>query len=212
MKKLLTDEEIKRIEAAIERAELKTSAEIVPVLASRSTPIFSQRLGIFLLLILFLNSCAYVAIDNDSGSVLWMIELGILVVSYFGSAWLVHRTLFFKAFSAELETQNMVDLRAELEFFRSNIKATANKTGVLLFVSAHEHKAVILADKAITSVFPNETWGDLIKVMISKIRAGGIAAGMEACIDQLGDTLATRFPIQKDDQNELKNHLILRDF
>ncbi len=104
-----------------------------------------------------------------------------------------------------------VDMRAQIEFYQSNLHATADATGVLLLVSLMEHRAVVLADTAIDSKVPSETWDEVIEVTIDGIKKGHVGLGLAAAIERCGDILATEFPIGEDDVNELKDTLIIRE-
>ena len=106
---------------------------------------------------------------------------------------------------------SQVNHRAELEFFESNIKATKDSTGVLIFVSLLERRAVILADKAVSDKFPAETWNKIVNELLTKIHAGDIAGGFVTAIENCGKLLAEKFPIQAGDANELANDLLIKD-
>jgi len=104
-----------------------------------------------------------------------------------------------------------VDMRAQIEFYQSNIHATADATGVLLLVSLMEHHAVVLADEAIDARVPSETWDEVIRLIIDGIKKGHVGLGLEAAIERCGDILAAEFPVGDDDVNELKDTLIIKE-
>jgi putative membrane protein len=66
-----------------------------------------------------------------------------------------------------------VEARALLAFYQSNIQRTIGATGVLIFVSLMERRAVVLADKAIDELVPKDTWRALCDQLIAGIRAKG---------------------------------------
>ena len=111
----------------------------------------------------------------------------------------------------ELDQAQQVDMRAQIEFYESNIHKTAGDTGVLLLVSLMEHRAVVLADEAIDEKVPYETWEEVIRVMIDGIKKGHVGLGLAAAIERCGEILAEEFPIAEDDENELRDHLIIKE-
>ena len=101
--------------------------------------------------------------------------------------------------------------RAQLEFYGSKIHQTTGDTGVLLLVSLMEHRAVVLADESISDKVPNETWDEVIKIMIDGIKKGHVGLGLAAAIEHCGEILTEQFPIAEDDVNELQDHLIIKE-
>ena len=109
------------------------------------------------------------------------------------------------------DREDQVQMRAELEFYESNIKNTKSATGILLFVSLLERRAVVLADSAINEKVQKETWVDVCNTLVSGIRAGSIAKGFCDAINKSQAILTPHFPIQPDDTNELSNNIIIKD-
>ena len=206
----LQDSDLDRIEAAVAEAEKYTSAEIVPMIVQRSTRPRQTAALIFLLGLLITTEFA-AWMEAWTLTPLWVWEVvGIglsLVAAYMGP----HFAAVEAALTWRRDRRHEVETRAELEFYRSNIKATAASTGVLLFVSLFERQAVILADLAVAEKFPPETWNQLLNRLLSRAQAGELGAGMVEAIGQLGDLLKTKFPIRADDKNEISNQLIVKE-
>ena len=87
-------------------------------------------------------------------------------------------------------------------------RRTHGRTGILIYLSMREHRAQILADEAIASKVPPETWGEAMAAMLEHIGDGRCADGMIAAVENVGAVLAEHFPRAEDDTNELPDRLI----
>ena len=65
-----------------------------------------------------------------------------------------------------------------------------------------------MADSAIASQVSPEIWGAAMAAMLGQIRAGNLAEGMIAAVEQVGAVLAQHFPRAENDRNELPDRLI----
>ena len=109
------------------------------------------------------------------------------------------------------DQDDQVDMRAEIEFYESNIKNTTGSTGILLFASLMERRAVVLADKAISDKVSGEAWSEVCDLLVAGIKKGNMGLAFSAAIAKCGDILAPEFPILPDDVNELKDQLIIKE-
>lgn len=164
--------DIKAIEDAVERMEKKTSAEILPMIVSRSTP---PALGAR---VLFWFTFAWVAVfwisiwNSFSDEVLSLVfdrmgsfpsaaeavllhalaDAFVVVLALAASFLFSQFLLRFQALERWLLPKSVLAgaavNRAEYEFSRSDLRSTEQGTGVLIFVSVFERQAVILADRA----------------------------------------------------------------
>ena len=81
--------------------------------------------------------------------------------------------------------------RAALEqFVLRRVAHTANRTGVLIFVSLAERYARIIADEGIAAKVHNAEWQAAIDALTGHMRDGRIAAGFIAAIERCGAVLA----------------------
>jgi putative membrane protein len=97
--------------------------------------------------------------------------------------------------------------RAQAEFYASDLRSTTGRTGVLLFVSMLERRAVILADEAIIAKFEKTTWTDTLSALLQAIRNGEMGKGYVVAIESIGRQLQQHFPLAHDDRDELANTL-----
>ncbi|QDX27165.1 hypothetical protein FPZ54_14915 [Sphingomonas suaedae] len=99
--------------------------------------------------------------------------------------------------------------RRAVQFFKASAeKRTADRIGVLLYLSLAEHRAEIVADAAIVGQVDDTIWGDAMVALVDKIRAGDPAGGMAAAVERIGAVLAAHFPKTANDPNELPDRLI----
>jgi putative membrane protein len=70
---------------------------------------------------------------------------------------------------------------------------------------------VVLADKAIATRLPKETWDVLCEMIMRGARQKDLANGFQAAIAQCAAILEKDFPLKKNDRNELKDALVIQD-
>ena len=209
--RILGNDGAERIEVAIAEAESRTSGEIVPILVRRSSTVGHVPLVCFTLLLL----CVYL-IDLPA----MLVELGGPYWAWLGACWLVAGFLALvlqrfdvveRFLTSRIDQTQQVDLRAQIEFYELGVSQTEDRTGILLFVSLMEHRAVVLADHSIAEKLDARVWQELVDLMIQGVKRGDLAAGMTQAIQRCGDLLSSHFPISEDDANELHDHLIVKE-
>ncbi len=94
------------------------------------------------------------------------------------------------------------------QFLARNVHITAERTGVLLFVSLAEHYAEVIADAGINRRVAQETWDGVVREMIDHARRGAVAAGFVTAVGSVGTLLAEHFPVGAVDANELDDHVV----
>jgi putative membrane protein len=206
----MQDLDVVHVGEAIERAEKKTSGEIVALVVGKSTTFGHVRIVLFTVLSLFFVLLG----DEISFSNRWhpaFISLGSIVLA---SA-LAHALSTFdfirRLVTSDTDMAASVFRRAQLEFHETGIPATEGKTGVLIMISMSERRAVILGDKAISEKIPESVWVETIGRMLAKLRADEFRDGLIGAIDEMGEILAKEFPIQANDRNELSNQLLIKE-
>jgi putative membrane protein len=102
-------------------------------------------------------------------------------------------------------------MRAEIEFYELGLSETEARTGVLLFVSLMEHRAVVLADQGIAEKLDSEIWNGVVDQMVAGVKRADFAGGMCAGIERCGALLAPHFPAAAENANELRDHLVIKD-
>lgn len=101
--------------------------------------------------------------------------------------------------------------RAHEQFLVQNLHTTAGRTGVLIFISAAERHAEIVADAGIEARVPEGTWQEIVNDLTAAFSANRPTEGFIAAIEAVGRHLAAHFPPGSCDANELPDHLIVLD-
>lgn len=231
-KPLLSPDDLAAIEAAVRAAEARTTGEIYCVVAEESSDYHTTPLawaaGVALLApaLLLLGGVQVTAPDvSDFGgwSAAQVEDIGeataraaligtlLLQAALFVATLLivairpVRRALTPRGFKRERVRQ-----RAEEQFLSKNLHATRERTGVLIYVSAAERMAELIADERIDAQAPAGTWDKAVAALVDGLKRGQPAAGFAAAIGLCGDILAEKFPARPDDNpNELSDSVVV---
>jgi putative membrane protein len=99
-----------------------------------------------------------------------------------------------------------VAMRAKAAFLEEEVFDTRDRTGILVFLSLFERRAVILADAGINRVVPEDTWQDLVDQLVAGIRRGRAAEAMRQAVTRCGEILAEHeVALRPDDEDELSD-------
>ncbi|MHA1539040.1 MAG: TPM domain-containing protein [Alphaproteobacteria bacterium] len=206
-KPFITDEDRVRISEAVKRAELKTSGELVTVIARKSAdyyfvPVLCSFFVAFIVpIIIFYTSNLMLALSVPmfvGGQALLAFTTFLLVNLRFIKVSLVpHKHKVAKA-------KEM----ARRQFLAQGLHLTKNKTGVLIFVSVSERYVEIMGDEGISAVVPEDYFEGLVSEFLTAVKKGKIADGFVSVAGQIGEKLSEKFPHQDDDENERPDNLI----
>jgi putative membrane protein len=95
------------------------------------------------------------------------------------------------------------------QFLAHGLHTTEARTGVLIFVSLAERYAEIIADAGISGEVDNAVWDASMAKLTGEIRAGRLAEGLIAAVENTGRQLARHFPPRDNDRDELSNDLVI---
>jgi uncharacterized membrane protein len=109
-----------------------------------------------------------------------------------------------------LEKTKSVRALAEKEFVTARIAKTKGSTGILFFVIFNAKEFCILADKSINDKVEQKVWDEIANNMSLHFKQKNYCKGILDGIEQAGKILATHFPIQPGDVNELSNEVRVR--
>jgi putative membrane protein len=207
----LKETDAEKIRQAVLAAESTTAGEIVPMIVQRSSTV-----GHIPLLLLSLTVAVYYVAGGPAfsqqlfGDHLWVYFLDmtlLLALTVLGS-----RSPFIQRLLTPLADQSsQVEARAIIEFYESNIQKTKGDTGILIMVSLLEHRAVVLADKAINDKVSKDTWEKVCNELVVGIKSRDLGDAMTHAVESCGRIMTPHFPIQHDDTNELKNNLVVKE-
>lgn len=121
--------------------------------------------------------------------------------------------------NAELDTSGEIRLhvenncpgdvldRAAFIFDKLGMRNTAQRNGVLIYLSINHRKFAIIGDSGINSKVPENFWDAIKDEMLIKFRNSEFAQGLIYAITKAGEQLKKFFPHQSDDVDELSNEI-----
>ena len=209
---LFSDQDLETIRLATERAESRTSGEVVSYCVARCDEYpeavwKASALGALLTVLAAACWNAYAGLWG--ADLLW-----IFVPPWLGAAagWLVARSATVRRLLVDEGTlDRRVRLRAESAFLEEEVFKTRDRTGVLLFLSLFEHKVVVLADEGIHRQVDASEWQGISDALAQGIRQGRPAEALIEAIEACGKLLEhRRVERRDDDENELGDELRIR--
>lgn len=202
---LLSEAEALAVRSAVERAEARSGAEIVPVVvpASEGYELATWKGAAFGAFAGLLVAAITAALRGGWGAqpaeLLLPPAVGALAGAVAGRwaplrRWLIGRT--------GLETT--VEGAAWEAFVRHEVFATRDRTGLLIYVSLAEHQVAILADSGIHPKIAQSEWNELARSIARSMRELAPGAALLAAVERAGEVLSSRGPSRRaDDANEL---------
>jgi putative membrane protein len=201
---MLTEAERERVATAIRDAESRTVGEIVVVVAARASAYRSVPL-LYALVGGLAVPWPLIWLTEASAARIFAIQaavaLGLLVLLSLPQ----RRFVFVPAFVRRARCREA----AAREFLARGLTRTRGRTGVLIFVSAAEHYAEVVADSGIAERVAEQVWRDTITELVEAIGRGRAADGLVAAVSRVGEILAEHAPARAGDANELPNKVIL---
>lgn len=209
----LTAEEREQVSRAVYAAEQQTSAEIVPMIVSRSG-LYREaqyRAGLLLALstltIMLTAEIAWLPWGWHASNAAWLVLTTI--VAYGVGAWLGARVPIIRLLTSTDRMRHKVRLRAERAFATHAVARTSEGTGVLIMVSLLEHQIYVLADHPLFQRVPVERWSSVVEAAVDQLKSGDIVGGLCQSIQACGLLLAEVCPGRPgDNPNELSNELV----
>ena len=104
----------------------------------------------------------------------------------------------------------MAHRRAEEVFLHKELFKTAQRTGILIFVSLFERHTVVLADSGINAKVGQQDWDRAVAHVIDHAGKAGLAEGMVRAVDHCHQLLLQKgFKAAPGDRNELSDKPLL---
>ena len=204
MMTFLSEADKQRIAEAIREAEMKTSGELVTVIA--------RAADTYLYIPILWASLAALTLP----AIIWLLPVdlpfpllySLQLATFLGLALLFRWTPLKMRLIPKAVKRRRAGRLAWEQFFAQNLHLTRERTGVLLFVSVAEHHVEILADKGINDKVKQGAWDDIVADFIKRVQAKQITEGFLSAIGACGELLAESFPRPEGDIDELPNRLI----
>ncbi|HPA73125.1 MAG TPA: TPM domain-containing protein [Spirochaetota bacterium] len=207
--------------AAVQAAEKRTSGEIVPMIVSDS----SRYPAATFLTAMALSICAgviaafFITRHEGSFAMLESLRLGRMssLVAFLAvflpslplfSALIAAFPVIKKLFLPRSEMTEQVSETAFASFYRHQLDETAERNGILLFISIFERQVKIIADRGINEKVDPGKWDEIAVKLAEGIRRGAPADAVMEAVRQCGEVLARHFPGKKGDRDELRNIIV----
>jgi uncharacterized membrane protein len=97
--------------------------------------------------------------------------------------------------------------RAAWIFRKIGMHATADRNGVLFYLSVKDRKFAVIGDRGINEKVPENFWDSTIAILHDHFRNGRFTEGLAEGILMAGSQLKEHFPHQKGDVNELPDEI-----
>lgn len=211
---LLTEEEYRRITAAVAEAEASTGGEIVTAIIPESDDYAAQELlfaaatGIIAFVII---SFGAPGLSSWLDARFWVESPALLPLSIGALSLALGMLAYMLAQIPALDRlivgrrrmEAAVRARALRHFTEGAAYDTVDRTGVLLFVSELERRVELIADRGINAAVAPETWDRIVSSLVRGLKEGRRADSLESAIRDIGSILAEHVPPRPDDENEL---------
>ncbi len=207
---------------AVAAAEAKTSAEIVPVVATgsgrydRAADVAGLWLGLAAMAIVWATWPLARPEPGSWGH--WPVGLEVIVlaltvvVGFVGGAAVASRVgWLLRLFTPHVVRKQTVEAAARRAFFDTRIHHTQTRHGLLLYVSLLERQAAVLADRDLAEQLGQEQLDSLCVQLTTRLARGSITEALVETIAAAGELLGGRLPRNSGDVNELPNALVILD-
>lgn len=93
-------------------------------------------------------------------------------------------------------------------FLRMNMIKTQERNAVLILVAPSSQTFAVIGDEGVHQKCGDNFWRELTVTMAACFKQGDFTNGLKQGIERAGALLATHFPRQPNDKNELSNQVI----
>jgi putative membrane protein len=201
---MITEAERDRVTEAIRHAETRTAGEIFCVIARASSEYTLVPVA-WATLVAMVVPLPLIYLTIWPAGLIYFAQLVafLIAVAFFSVPEVRYRVVPKRAMHSRAHAE------ARRQFLAHGLHLTQDRTGVLIFASAAEHYAEIVADAGINEKVAQKVWEDAVAAMVTAIGEGRPADGFIAAIDQCGVVLAKHFPPGTINRNELPNKLVV---
>lgn len=185
----ISKEDHDAVATAIHDAEQRSSGQLVCVLTHASSS-YAHVPILWASVLALLLPWPLIYLTDWSVERIFVLQLVLFLVAGIALSWMPLRLALVPGPARRARAH-----RAAIEqFFLRHVSHTANRSGVLIFVSLAERYARIIADEGIAAKVPNAEWQAAIDALVAHMRDGRIAAGFIAAIERCGAVLAAHAP------------------
>jgi putative membrane protein len=225
---MLSEADHRKIEAAVQAAEARTSGEIVCILSHEVSSYRETPLAWAAAAALLLPPLARLAGWRPGGllglATDWTAsQVGAVdtLIAHSLDSYAVVQVLLF-AITAAIVTippvrrrltptplkRHRVHRAAMQQFLATGLHASADRTGVVIFASQADRRVELLADDAIHAAVGDVAWNAAVKAVQDGMRRRDPASGFVQAIQICGDALAEHCPSTGPHANALSDRLL----
>ncbi|UTC67379.1 MULTISPECIES: TPM domain-containing protein [unclassified Treponema] len=213
-------EDLDLIKNAVAEAEKNTNGEIaLAVIPQSDSYSFVEMFAAFCLAFVSFFIMLYFgdSIWNLLEKKLWYPSPKILTAVIGAGVWIIMLFFFLLINIPALDRliipkrikEARVYARALKHFVECGIYKTAERTGVLIFVSILERKVFIIADSGIAAKVEQKTWNGICGIITEGLKSKNAAKSLCAAVDECGKILSEYFPKTTGNPNEYPDGLVV---
>jgi len=200
-----TAQSTKRLEQAVQEAELKTSCEFVTVIRAWSGSY--GDINTFLSFVASVSALAallYLPFDLDPIFVVPAV-IGVFIAALVALNWFCPVGLF----TPERRKNEQVDDAAWFEFGKSGSYRTQDHTGVLVYISEREQQVRLVMDDGVVNAVPREVRNGWKSQLGQLLQSKQWDEELAKIVVAMGEQAGAHLPRQADDKDELINAPII---
>jgi len=212
MERLIHDLDREQIAAAVSKAESLTAGEIVPYVVPQSDEyeVAAWR-GASAVALLSITTALMIVQFYQGWGLGWLYTpWAIALIALGGGTLGAVLGAFVMPVQRALAGADLLDetvhAAAMQAFVEEEVFSTRDRTGILLYVSLHEHRIEVLGDTGINTKVEPDEWVDVVRRIRTGIQNENLTAGLVDAIEMCGMLLQRRgIEIEPDDTNELSD-------
>jgi uncharacterized membrane protein len=212
-KDLLNQDDLQKIEHAIQELEKISDVEVVPMLVQSSGFYGHVRPMLLLIFVILALIFDFILPQFESLGTILFFQTGLFLTLIVSSEFISRFPFVRRLLTSPKDRDHQVWLRAKTEFYEGHFDQTSKHRSVLIFVSWLERRSVILVDQGIQEKMPQHLWTHMVGDLVKEAAKGDLAAGYVKTIHRCADVLREKFPWTSDmkKKNEIANSLIIKD-
>lgn len=216
---MLTTDEQRAISEAVATAEKETTGEIATAIIKESDSYrdyeLSGAITLSLAAALIMAFAGLSPLESILGRFFWDVPQRTLFLSAIAVVVIVgaisYRVLNLAILNRLLIPSKEMDLRvrrrALVHFMESGVANTAERTGILIFISLRERRVELIADSGISAHIAQDRWDSIVEGIVEKIGEGSLSSGIIEAVKECSTLLTEHFPRRGEAINELPNEI-----
>lgn len=198
---VLSQDEARRIEEAVDGAETKTSSEIVVCVRRTSGEDRGVAALVGVVVLAAVTGLGAALRPEMNAYLLIALALAAGIIAFAASDWF---DLGLKLLPAQLLTKEARQA-ARAAFLDRGIDATPQRNAVLLFISRAERYVEILPDRGLAAVVPQQRWTSIVTSFQEAARQKSLVEATCDAIAQIGAVCAGPFPADSNNPDLISN-------